>query len=86
MDHKIPISRGGPDCLDNMVCSCKPCNELKRDRTVEEFRGVVSVMLYNLMQRSPEYRAALRFGYLREHRKRPRFYFEQCDERSKRKR
>ena len=76
VDHIIPLSRGGPDCADNVICSCKPCNELKRDRTVEEFRALIAGASYNLMQKSPEYRAAIRFGFIREYRKPATFYFE----------
>lgn len=65
IDHKIPISRGGPDCLDNMICCCKGCNEYKSDRTIEEFRAAVQGANYRLMQKAPEYRAALRFGLIR---------------------
>lgn len=76
-DHKIPISRGGPDTAQNRVCACRPCNALKADRTVEEFRALVTGINYDLMQREPGYRAALRFGTLREHkRKYIYFYYE----------
>lgn len=32
IDHKIPKSRGGDNCLMNLVPACKPCNSAKRDR------------------------------------------------------
>lgn len=87
VDHKIPLSRGGPDCMDNMICSCKPCNALKGNRTIEEFRGVMQQVNYNLMQQRADYRAALRFGLIREHkRKRILFYFEARGEARRRKR
>lgn len=85
VDHIIPISRGGPDCKDNMICSCRPCNEFKRNRTVEEFRAAIQTANYNLMQKEPEYRAVLRFGLIREYRKKVRFYFEVAENRRKRK-
>lgn len=31
-EHVIPISRGGPDTLDNMVRACAPCNQEKGAR------------------------------------------------------
>ena len=37
LDHVQPRSRGGRDAIDNVVCSCKTCNNLKDDRTPEEF-------------------------------------------------
>ncbi len=38
MDHLIPISRGGRSTKKNIVVSCKPCNSLKKNRTVAELR------------------------------------------------
>ena len=29
-DHLIPRSRGGPDDIDNLVCSCWVCNRIKQ--------------------------------------------------------
>ena len=87
VDHIIPLSRGGPDCMDNMICSCKPYNELKGNRTVEEFRGVAQNANYGLMNQRPDYRAAIRFGTIREYtRKRIRFYFEVKDNRVEKRR
>lgn len=31
-DHLIPVSKGGTDNDDNLVCSCWPCNQKKGDR------------------------------------------------------
>lgn len=36
LEHVIPRSRGGRDDWDNLVASCRSCNEKKRDRTPEE--------------------------------------------------
>lgn len=32
VDHVIPVSRGGPDRLDNLQTLCKECNRSKRDK------------------------------------------------------
>lgn len=37
LDHKKPISRGGLDIEENLVASCKACNEIKGHLTAEEF-------------------------------------------------
>ena len=39
IDHKIPISRGGQTTLDNLVVSCKRCNEEKGMMNDEEYLG-----------------------------------------------
>jgi 5-methylcytosine-specific restriction endonuclease McrA len=40
VDHMVPISRGGPHSMVNLVVACRPCNLAKKaksfDRWVEE--------------------------------------------------
>lgn len=36
-DHVLPISRGGPNEIDNLVTACKPCNQSKRNKTPTEW-------------------------------------------------
>lgn len=36
-EHKIPKSRGGSDSVRNATLACKTCNQLKADRTPEEW-------------------------------------------------
>lgn len=38
-EHAIPLSRGGPDKLSNLVPSCRPCDERKGPLTADEFRA-----------------------------------------------
>jgi len=38
-DHMTPISRGGVDFIGNIVPACLRCNDLKGNKTVEEFRS-----------------------------------------------
>ena len=35
-DHVHPKSKGGPDVWENVVSSCRPCNQKKDDRTPEQ--------------------------------------------------
>lgn len=35
-DHVLPLSRGGSDQWDNVVTSCRACNQKKDDRLVDE--------------------------------------------------
>jgi hypothetical protein len=39
-EHIIPVSRGGPDTIDNMVYACRACNTKKRDRDPFEWYGL----------------------------------------------
>lgn len=37
LDHLIPQMRGGTDDRDNLVATCKPCNQDKESMTEEEY-------------------------------------------------
>lgn len=37
-DHITPIARGGSNHDGNLTTACRPCNQSKSDRTVEEWR------------------------------------------------
>lgn len=37
IDHLLPRCRGGTNHLSNLVSACKVCNNLKGDRTYDEF-------------------------------------------------
>lgn len=36
VDHVLPVSRGGEDTWENLVCACVNCNNKKGDRTPDE--------------------------------------------------
>lgn len=42
-DHKVPVSRGGSDGIDNIVGACWPCNFRKRDKTANEFARYIGI-------------------------------------------
>ena len=39
LDHVVPLSRGGPNTITNIVCACKKCNNNKDNKTVKEFEN-----------------------------------------------
>ncbi len=36
-EHVVPVCRGGPDSLTNLVMACRPCNERKGRKLPEEW-------------------------------------------------
>lgn len=36
-DHKTPLARGGSNTIDNICCTCQPCNKSKGAKTESEF-------------------------------------------------
>lgn len=48
IEHVIPSNRGGSDGLDNLELSCHPCNNLKEDKTLEEFLKERPWLLFKL--------------------------------------
>ncbi len=37
LDHVVPVSRGGKDELENVVCCCRSCNARKSTRPQREY-------------------------------------------------
>jgi len=40
LDHILPISRGGPDIIENTVMVCKSCNSSKGAKRLYEWKGI----------------------------------------------
>lgn len=36
-DHVVPLSKGGSDNFDNLVCACESCNRNKSNMTVDKW-------------------------------------------------
>lgn len=41
IDHRIPLTRGGSNLIENIVPACRRCNRRKNDKTEEEFRELL---------------------------------------------
>lgn len=41
-DHRIPLSRGGTNDIDNILPACRTCNRRKHARTEAEFREILT--------------------------------------------
>lgn len=40
VDHKIPLTRGGTNNIENIVPACASCNSRKGTKTAREFLGL----------------------------------------------
>jgi 5-methylcytosine-specific restriction endonuclease McrA len=45
IDHVIPRSKKGKHSLENTVCACKPCNNIKGDMSLSEFQNKFGLIL-----------------------------------------
>lgn len=41
IDHRIPLTRGGSNLIDNILPACRRCNRRKHQKTEEEFRELL---------------------------------------------
>ncbi|RKI35865.1 HNH endonuclease [bacterium D16-51] len=50
VEHKIPLSKGGTNELDNLFCACHCCNSIKHDIYPEDFLEKISQIFMHQMQ------------------------------------
>lgn len=74
VEHRIPISKGGTNGLDNLYCSCTTCNDIKRDIYPKEFmEKITQIFLYQMQKEygdSLEWKVAYRMLEAMQFRKR----------------
>jgi len=54
VDHVIPVSAFGTNDVENLVPSCRKCNHVKANLSLEEFREWQSVELFWFEQQADE--------------------------------
>lgn len=47
IDHITPRSKGGRNSWDNITLACAPCNRLKADKPLHEFKQVLGISFAN---------------------------------------
>lgn len=52
LDHVVPKTKGGSNCLSNIKICCKSCNSAKHNRSIEEFR-------YTMRMKSSKYHGVI---------------------------
>ena len=50
VEHKVPLSKGGTNDLDNLFCSCHCCNSIKQDIYPKDFMEKISQIFMYQMQ------------------------------------
>lgn len=76
VDHILAKERGGGDEFENLMPSCRYCNNYKSSQTLEGFRVELSQQLERANNYSANYRMAKRYGQVVETPKPIVFYFE----------
>ncbi len=61
---------------DNLFPACRQCNFYKSSMDLEKFRKRLSDTLMNNLQKTFQYRLALKYGLIEENIKPIKFYFE----------
>lgn len=79
VDHLIPLNGyfiQGKDVIENMMPSCRSCNNYKRSSQLEGFRMMLENMPHALMRDSVTYKNAVRYGLVIPNPHEVEFYFE----------
>ena len=61
--------------IDNLMPSCRQCNFYKSNCSIEDFRDRLNVVLMRNLQKTFQYRLALKHGLIEENNKPVEFYF-----------
>jgi 5-methylcytosine-specific restriction endonuclease McrA len=80
-NHKIPsflkhLTMSDLNHIDNLMPSCRSCNNFKKTFSIETFRGEVEEQIKRLRSAKPTFRLAERFGLIECKPKPIVFYFE----------
>ena len=75
-DHVIPVVRGGPDDIMNLMPVCPKCNNFKASFTLEQFRHELSMQVTRARKYSVNFKMAERYNQIVVKETPIVFYFE----------
>ncbi len=53
IEHKVPVSKGGSDELENLWCACSDCNEIKHNIYYDDLmERVTNIFMYQMERKS----------------------------------
>ena len=53
IDHVNPLSMGGEDDVENLACTCYPCNLFKRNILPDDFmERITEIVMYQMEKKS----------------------------------
>ena len=75
-DYKKEKTLNEINDINNLMPSCRECNFYKSTFTIEKFRERLTNVLMKNLQKTFQYRLALKYGLIKENIKPIEFYFE----------
>lgn len=75
VDHFTPKSKGGSLSIANCLPSCKRCNEIKANGTIDEMRSKIEESLKSI-RKNREYQTLKKYGLIETNQEPIVFFFE----------
>lgn len=77
VDHLDPVYTDGSNDFNNLMPSCRSCNNYKRAHTLETFREYLEAIPNTLRRDSVTFKVGERFGMVKQVKEHIKFYFEE---------
>lgn len=77
VDHLLSKRSGGTNDFENLMPSCRSCNNWKTSMSIEQFRLEMERQVDRLRKYNPNFRIAERFGMVGKLKEKVTFHFEE---------
>ena len=77
MQVDVPVYSGGRHDFDNLMPSCRSCNNYKSAHDLETFREYLEAIPNTLRRDSVTFKVGERFGMVKQDKEHIKFYFEE---------